>query len=320
MSLSQTPLGTKWTPYSTASEVAQGKELAGTVVVITGGASGLGLETTRVLSGAGATMIVAVRDTARAERAIADIPGVQMQELELTCPASIDRFADKILSSERPISRLILNAGVMATPLFRDEDGNEGQFSTNHLGHFRLAIRLWPALRAAGTSRIVSLSSRGHMIPGFDLNDLAFRKRPYDKWTAYGQSKTANALFAVAADRRGKVHGIRAYSVHPGSIVGPLARHLTAEEIAAFEALDPNGEPIIDPAADRKNFAQGAATMVWCVTSSDLQGIGGVYCENCDIAPLEAEARFGVRPYAVDEDHAELLWKESLRLCGLSDV
>lgn len=318
--ITQTPLGTPWGPASTATQVATGTELRDEVVVVTGGASGLGLETTKVLASIGAKVIVATRNAQEARKAVAEVPGVEVHELDLTNPKSIDRFASVFLASEQSLSRLILNAGVMATPLFRDETGNEGQFSTNHLGHFRLAVRLWPALVAEKKARIIALSSRGHMIPGFNLDDLAFEKRPYEKWTAYGQAKTANSLFAVAADIRGKEKGIRAFAVHPGSIVGPLARHLSAQEIASFEALDEEGNPIIDPATDRKNFAQGAATTVWCATTASLDGIGGVYCENCDIASVETEDRFGVRPYAIDPAAAEKLWEESLRLTGLADV
>ncbi|KQV36365.1 SDR family NAD(P)-dependent oxidoreductase [Rhizobium sp. Root1204] len=316
----QIPLETGWGPETRALDVAENIDLTGKLVVVTGGGSGLGLETTKVLSSIGANVIVATRDVDRARTAVADIPRVEVFELDLLDPDSIDRFATELMGSGRAVSVLILNAGVMATPLFRDREGNEGQFATNHLGHFRLAVRLWPAMVAAKQSRIVVLSSRGHMIPGFDLQDLSFSSRTYDKWVAYGQAKTANALFAVAADRRGKNRGIRAYSVHPGSIVGPLARHLSAEEIASFNALDADGNPIIDPASDRKNFAQGAATTVWCATSPLLASLGGVYCENCNIASLEDENSFGVRPYAIDIETSELLWAESLRLTRLNDV
>ncbi|WP_075292016.1 SDR family NAD(P)-dependent oxidoreductase [Pararhizobium arenae] len=315
--LTQTPLHTGWRPETTATEVATGVDLTDRVVIVTGGASGLGLETTKVLAAAGATVVVATRDTEKARGAVTHIPRVEVHELDLLKPDSIDGFAEEFLNSKRALSCLILNAGVMATPLFRDEFGNEGQFASNHLGHFRLAVRLWPALEAASQSRIVVLSSRGHMIPGFDLDDLRFEKRPYDKWAAYGQAKTANSLFAVSADRKGKSAGIRAYAVHPGSIVGPLARHLSPDEIASFNALDADGNPIIDPATDRKNFAQGAATTVWCATSPLLEGIGGVYCENCDVAAVDADGGTGVRPYAIDLGLAEKLWTESERLTGL---
>ncbi|WP_276117991.1 SDR family NAD(P)-dependent oxidoreductase [Pararhizobium qamdonense] len=320
MTHDQIPLETGWGPETTASDVAKNIDLTGKSVVVTGGASGLGLETTRVLSSIGANVIVATRDVDSARTAVANIPRVELFELDLINPDSIDRFATEFMGSGRSLSALILNAGVMATPLFRDGEGNEGQFATNHLGHFRLTIRLWPALVAAEQSRIVVLSSRGHMIPGFDLQDLSFLSRTYDKWVAYGQAKTANALFAVAADRRGKNLGIRAYSVHPGSIVGPLARHLSAEEIASFKALDADGNPIIDPVSDRKNFAQGAATTVWCATSPLLASLGGVYCENCNIASVEEENSFGVRPYAMDIETSEALWAESLRLTRLTEV
>ncbi|KQS76408.1 SDR family NAD(P)-dependent oxidoreductase [Rhizobium sp. Leaf383] len=313
----QTPIGTHWGPAATAEEVAAGvADVNGKVVIITGGASGLGLETTRVLADLGATVIVPARRVVDARLALRDIPGTEVHEMELTDASSVARFARDFISSGRPLHRLILSAGVMATPLFRDADGNEGQFATNHLGHFRLTALLWPALKAAGESRIVALSSRGHLIAGVNFDDLRFEKTPYDKWQAYGQSKTANALFAVGADVRGEADGIRAFSVHPGSIVGPLARHLTADEINSFGALDEDGNPVIDPASDMKNFAQGAATTIWCATSPVLMGKGGVYCENSDIATLEENEPRGVRPYAVDPELSERLWSASVALTG----
>lgn len=310
----QTPLGTNWGPAATAEEVADGIDLKGKVVVISGGASGLGLETTRILSARGAEVIVPARRVSDAVSALKDVPGAEVAEMDLTDSESVKGFAKRFLNSGRPIHRLILSAGVMATPLFRDKDGNEGQFATNHLGHFRLAALLWPALKAAQGARIVALSSRGHLIDGVHFDDLRFEKRPYDKWQAYGQSKTANVLFSVAADARGKRDGIRAFSVHPGSVVGPLARHLSAEEIDSFGAVDENGQPIINPDADMKSFAQGAATTVWCATSPLLEGKGGVYCENSDIAVIEETERKGVRPYAIDPDIADRLWDVSVDL------
>lgn len=164
--------------------------------------------------------------------------------------------------------------------------------------------------------RLVVLSSRGHQLGGLDLDDLDFRRRPYDKWIAYGQAKTANSLFAVALDARGEDQDVRAFAVHPGSILGPLARHLSREEIDMFGALSEDGSPVIDPARDMKTAEQGAATTIWCATASELQGLGGVYCEDCDIAPVETERNFGVRPFAIDPDIAEALWSRSVELTG----
>src|SRR5690606_18223772 len=229
---------------------------------------------------------------------------------------SINSFADQFLAAHASLDLLILRAGVMATPLFRDADGHEGQFVTNYLGHFRLTAALWPALRAARGARVVMLSSRGHQFGSLDLGDLDFTRRPYDKWLAYGQAKTAVALFAAALDARGRKHGVRAFSVHPGSILGPLARHLSREEIDAFGAVNEDGTPVIDPARDMKTPEQGAATTIWCATAPELDGMGGVYCEACVIAPVEAEGRLGVRPFATDPNSAEALWAESVRLTG----
>lgn len=310
----QKPLGTPFGPFTAAAEVARNIDLADKTAIVTGGASGLGLETVRVLAAHGARVIVPARNVEAATEALAGIPHVEVARMELTDPASISAFAQAFIGRQEPLHLLILSAGIMAPPLFRDAEGREGQFATNHLGHFRLTAALWPVLKAAGSARVVVLSSRGHLLPGFDLTDLDFTRRPYDKVAAYAQSKTANALFALALDERGRNHGIRAYSVHPGSIVGNLAKHASREELEAYGALNPDGTPLIDPARDKKNVAQGAATTVWCATAPELEGIGGVYCEDCDIAPIETEGRFGVRPYAADPDLAEALWAETARL------
>ncbi|GAA5658294.1 hypothetical protein Brsp06_04678 [Brucella sp. NBRC 13694] len=312
----QRPLGTPFGPYTTAQEVIRDIDLTGKTAVVTGGASNLGLETVRILAWRGARVIVPVRDIGTAGKMLWNIPNVELFEMDLLDPASVRSFADKFVIEHGSLDILILSAGVMATPLFRDAEGHEGQFATNHLGHFRLTAALWPALCAAKNARVIVLSSRGHQLGGFALEDLDFVQRPYDKWLAYGQAKTANALFAVAVDARGINHGVRAFSVHPGSILGPLARHLSREEIDSFGAIDNNGQPVIDPDRDMKTPEQGAATTIWCATAPELAGIGGVYCENCDIAPVERQERFGVRPFAIDPDIAEALWAESVRLTG----
>jgi NAD(P)-dependent dehydrogenase (short-subunit alcohol dehydrogenase family) len=314
--MSQKPLNTPWTPFSTAVDVGSNFDLSGKVAIVTGGASGLGLETSRVLVSLGARVIVGARSS-QAPEALSALPNLEFARLDLFDQQSVQQFVGEFVAREAKLDLLILNAGIMATALQRDACGNEGQFATNHLGHFRLTAGLWPALRAAEEARIVSLSSRGHQISEVDFTDLAFKRREYNKWIAYGQSKTANALFAVAANARGERDDIRAYSVHPGSIVSPLARHLTKDEIAGFGAVDDEGAAIIDPAADKKTIAQGAATTIWCATSPLLRKIGGVYCENSDIASIETERRSGVRPYAVDRQKAELLWKTSVDLTGI---
>ena len=213
-----------------------------------------------------------------------------------------------------------ISAGVMATPFARDAQGNESQFSANHLGHFRLTCRLWPALRRADGARVVALSSRGHQISDIDFDDINFDHRAYDKWVSYGQSKTANILFALALDARGAAQDVRAFSVHPGSVLGPLARHLSDAEIDTFKARDADGRAIIAPDRDMKTPQQGAATSVWCATSAQLGGMGGVYCENSDIAPAlptGVVGQPGVAQWASDPDHAERLWTISRQLTGV---
>lgn len=314
------PLNTGLGPSTTASEALAGADLAGVTAIVTGGYSGLGLETVRVLAGAGARVIVPARSPGAASKALAAISGVEVAPLDLADAASIDTFAAQFLSSGRTLELLVNSAGIMATPLARDGRGNESQLSTNHLGHFRLAAGLFPALRASGRARVISLSSRGHKIAPVDFDDCNFERRAYDKWVAYGQSKTANALFAVGLDERGRGHGVRAFSVHPGSILGPLARHLTASEIAAFGVLDAHGAVIVDPARDLKTVEQGAATTVWCATSAQLADQGGVYCENCDIArlnPPHDDAPDGVMQWAVDAGLAQRLWSLSEELAAV---
>ncbi|TFW21675.1 oxidoreductase [Duganella callida] len=309
----QAPLHSGYTAASTAAEVIADapRSLAGKVAIVTGGHSGLGLETVRVLAGAGVRVVVPARSPRQAAAALAGIDCVEVAAMDLMAADSVSAFADSFLASGRPLHLLINSAGIMAAPLARDARGHESQFATNHLGHFRLTRHLWPALQRAQGARVVSVSSRGHQIAGIDFDDIDFREREYDKWVAYGQSKTANVLFAVGADARGKDEGIRAFALHPGSILSPLARHLTAEEIAGFGVHDADGRLINDPARDLKNVQQGAATAVWCATSAQLDGIGGVYCEDCDIAAVEAEQRRGVRPWAIDPMLADRLWDVS---------
>lgn len=311
MTSKQAPIPSGFSAKTTAEEVLGARRLDGMLAIVTGGYAGVGLETTRVLSGAGATVIVPARSPDKARAAVAGLPRVELEALDLADPKSVDAFGARFLESGRALPLLINNAGIMAAPLTRDARGFESQLATNHIGHFQLTLRLWPALVKAQGARVIALTSAGHRRAGVDFEDPQFERREYDKWAAYGQSKTANALFALGLDRRGEAQGVRAFSVHPGAIVTDLMRHMPQEEqrasIDRFQHL-------------MKSVEQGAATSVWCATSSQLEGRGGVYCENVDIAeevPADSEAVNGVRPWATDPKAAEKLWALSERWTGL---
>jgi NAD(P)-dependent dehydrogenase (short-subunit alcohol dehydrogenase family) len=321
MTTLQAPIGSGFDAASTAEEVIRGIDLTGKHVVVTGGYSGIGVETVHAFYAAGATVIVPARDMPRAKEALRDMPGVILEPMDLLDPASIDRFAERVLAVTDSLHILVNNAGVMASPLWRDARGYESQFAANHLGHFQLTCRLWPALRRAGAARVIALSSYGHRRAGVDFHDPNFEVRAYDPWVAYGQSKTANALFAVALDSIGRDHGVRAFSVHPGGIVTALIRHMPQALIDASEIIDKSGRPIIDPKNNKKTPQQGAATTVWCATSPRLEGMGGVYCADCEIAPAlssdDATELHGVRPRATDPVAAGRLWQLSEALTGV---
>ncbi|HEX6628996.1 MAG TPA: oxidoreductase [Gemmatimonadaceae bacterium] len=304
MTTKQAPIHSGYSATTTAREVIGGRRLDGVTAIVTGGYSGVGLETTRALADAGATVIVPARTPDKARAALAGFDRVEVESLDLIDPESIDAFASRFLISGRPLHILINNAGIMAPPLTRDARGFESQLATNHLGHFQLTARLWPALQKAGGARVVALSSRGHRASAFDFDDPNFERRPYDKWIAYGQSKTANALFALALDVRGAPDGIRAFSVHPGAVVTELMRFMPEDEVRRAISAAEGIEPL-------KSAEQGAATSIWCATSPQLSGMGGVYCENCDIAeavPADFPGASGVRPWARDPLMAARLW------------
>jgi len=325
MMTEQRPLPSGFGPRTTAEQALAGRDLRGKVAIVTGGHAGLGLETTRVLSNAGSTVVIGSRDTKKAQLAVAAMKNVEVGRLDLASPDSIDRFAEEFLSSKRALDLLINNAGIMATPLMRDERGYELQFATNHLGHFQLATRLWEALKKSRDARVVVLSSRAHAWGEVDVNDPNFDKRPYDKWVAYGQSKSANSLFAVELDQRGQQHGIRAFAVHPGVILTDLSKYMTDEELSAYGVRRANGVITIPDASkvpERfKTVEEGAATTIWAAVSPQLNGKGGVYCEDCDIAPIvpaDSKLNSGVRPWAVDKAAAEALWVLSEKLTSVS--
>lgn len=310
----QTPIHSGFGAATTAEEVLAGQDLTGKLAIVTGGHSGLGLETTRALARGGAHVLVAARRPAVARETLGEMPSVEIDELDLGSQDSVRSFAGRFLASGRHADIVINSAGVMACPETRLGPGWEAQFATNHLGHYALVNLLWPAL--AGGARVVSVSSAGHHNSGIRWDDVQFT-RGYDKWLAYGQSKTANALFAVRLDALGRGSGVRAFSLHPGKIFTPLQRHLTKDEMIAAGWLDTNGNPA-DPTF--KTPQQGAATQVWAATSPQLSGLGGVYCEDCDVAPLDegVEPSFvGVRRHAVDPEEAARLWRLSAASTGI---
>jgi NAD(P)-dependent dehydrogenase (short-subunit alcohol dehydrogenase family) len=321
----QHPLGTRFTAASTATDVLEGADLTGTNVVVTGGHIGLGLETTRALSAAGASVTVGARHPDRAAAAVADLANVDVGRLDLLDPSSIDDFANRYLGSDRPLHVLVNNAGIMGGPLVRDHRGYEAQFATNHLGHFQLTTALLPALRAASGARVVNVSSGGHHLSDVRWDDPHFTT-DYDGMVAYGQSKTANVLFAVELDRRWSGDGIRGYALHPGIANGTsLGPSITDEELRAMGILDAEGRPIIDPDRELKTPQQAASTSVFAATSPLLADIGGVYLKDNDVAPLDRASLTtefgtepivlsGVAPHAVDPESARRLWDLSEQL------
>jgi NAD(P)-dependent dehydrogenase (short-subunit alcohol dehydrogenase family) len=315
MPTAQAPINSGFGYRTEPRDIIGGQSLAGTVAIVTGGYSGIGLETTRALAEAGAIVIAPARSPEKAQKALASIANVEQAALDLADPKSIDAFAGGFLSRTKKLDVLINNAGIMAAPLTRDARGYEAQFATNHLGHFQLAARLWPALK--GGARVVCLSSLGHRISPVNLEDPNFERSEYEKWTAYGRAKTANALFAVELDRRGAAHGVRAFSVHPGGIITDLQRYMPQEEMRERGWIDEAGN-----INERfKTPSQGASTTVWCAVSPQIEGKGGVYCEDCDIAELlpdtDASMR-GVRSWACDPVQAQQLWALSERMTGVS--
>lgn len=314
----QKPIGSGFGHGSSASEVVNGLALSGKTAIVTGGYSGVGIETVRALTSAGAEVIVPARRPDLAADNLASVPGkISIAAMDLADLSSVRRFVSDFLAQNRPLHMLINNAGVMACPEARVGPGWESQFGINHMGHFALTTGLRPALVRAGGARVVSLSSTAHHLTDIMWDDIQFERTPYEKWTAYGQSKTANSLMAVGVDQKWQNDGIRGYSVHPGGIMTPLQRHLPLEEMTALGWLDENGEMPPAIKAIFKTPERGGATAAWCATSPRLENLGGVYCEDCDVASLwtrESPRAMHVKPHAVDEESALRLWQVSERL------
>lgn len=303
---------------TTALEVVQGRSLHGRHVLVTGGAAGLGLETARALAQAGATLTLAVRDIAQGDAAATTIGGstgrhdLRVARLDLADLAGVQRFADDWKARGEPLHVLINNAGIMACPLTRTPLGWEAQFAVNHLGHFALTRALLPVLLAHEAPRLVALSSSGHRLSPIVFDDLHFERREYNKWKAYGQSKTANALMALHLDTLHAKDGLTANAVHPGGIHTGLSRFISREEMEAMGWVKPDAGPGYLPPGF-KTVEEGAATTVWAATAPELQGHGGLYLEDCNeaVPSPEGERRFGYVPHIRDRDAAERLWSVS---------
>ncbi len=308
----QQKIGSGFEAKSEPSQILEGIELAGKVAIVTGGYSGIGLETTRALAGKGMRVYVPVRDPDKAEANLADVEGeVIALQMDLGDLDSVETFVSEILERETSLDLLINNAGIMACPETRIGKGWESQFAVNHIGHFVLTRGLLPILLAADAPRVVCLSSIGHRRSDILWDDIHFTDTPYEKWTAYAQAKTANALFALGLDMKYQDQGLRAFSVHPGGIMTPLQRHLGNEEMQALGWTDADGNLSEQAAALFKTPSQGCTTTLWAATSPQLADTGGLYCEDCDVANLATEDSpryFDVAPHAASEESALRLW------------
>lgn len=311
----QVPTNSGFSGKSTGAEVVEGIDLAGKVAIVTGGYSGLGLETTKVLAAKGVKVVVPVRNPEKAEASLAGIDGdVTTAAMDLADLRSVRSFTEAMLGQLGALDLLINNAGIMACPQARVGPGWESQFGVNHMGHFALSTALMPLLEKTPGARVIALSSAAHKISDIRWDDIQFHEG-YEKWKAYGQAKTANALFANALSRRLKATGGLAFSLHPGAIFTPLQRHLPNEEMVKLGWIDENGEPTEMAKTGFKTPEQGCATTLWAATSSELAGMPGVYCEDCDVAKpsdgSKASRWSGVEPHACSDESAERLWEIS---------
>lgn len=307
---------------TTTDEVLEGIDLSGKLALVTGASTGLGAETARALASRGAQVVMTARNMPRGEEVAQQIrestgnDAVEVEELELGSMSSIRAFAGRFLAKHEALDILINNAGVMACPFEKTRDGFEMQFGTNHIGHFLMTCLIAPALLKASPARVVALSSRGHMMSNVLFDDVNFDNTPYDQWVSYGQSKTANILFAVELERRLGARGVHAYAVHPGVIMTDLSRHMSEEDY----------QLLLQRAAERgaemryKTIPAGAATSVYAATAPELEGRGGIYLEDCGVAAINdnEKANEGVRSYALDADAASRLWSLSEELVGES--
>ena len=320
ISIQQKPINSGFGAKSEPAAILKDIDLRGKTALVTGGYSGIGLETSRALVEAGARVVAPAR---RKDIAIKELDGIidksDVAKMDLADPSSVQQFVDDFTEKVSSLDILINNAGVMACPEMRTSQGWELQFAVNQIGHFVLTKGLLPLMQKANGARLVTLSSTGHKISGIRWDDIHFESSDYDKWAAYGQSKTAGSLLAVEVDKRMQDSGIRAFGVHPGGIMTPLQRHLETEEMVALGWMNEDGEPTERVAKMFRSPTQGASTSLWAATSPQLDEIGGVYCENCDVAKRQDDsdknARFiGVADWAVDSEEASRLWDETEKM------
>jgi NAD(P)-dependent dehydrogenase (short-subunit alcohol dehydrogenase family) len=322
-------MAAKFGAQSTTEDVLAGVDLKGKRVLVTGVSAGLGVETARALAAHGADVVGAARDLEKAKRATTEVSKAakengarfELIELDLASLKSVRAAADKLLADGRLFDAIIANAGVMATPVGKTEDGFETQFGTNHLGHFVFVNRIAKLIKDGG--RLVNVSSSGHRFSNVDLNDPNFETTSYEPFAAYGRSKTANILFAVEFDRRHRDRGVRAIAVHPGGIMTELARHMPDGAIEAWvQQVQDQRAAVGEPPFEFKSIPQGAATSVWAGVVASADEVGGKYCEDCQIAELiPAESQVsaisrGVRGYALDPENAKALWRKSEEMVG----
>lgn len=311
----QKPLGSGFGAKTPASEIVQGLDLSGKNIIVTGGYSGIGIEEVRALASAGARVTVPARRLDAAQEALAEVKGdIEIASMDLADLSSVRKFAEDYVATGRQLDMLINNAGIMACPLTRVGPGWESQFGINHLGHMALSLGVLPALQKAEAPRVVALSSTAHIRGDVNWDDPHYERTEYEKWNAYAQAKSANALFALGADRRWDQYGISAFGVHPGGIFTPLQRHLTVDEMAAMGWMNPDGTVPEPVKAMFKSPEQGASTAVWAATSAQLNDRGGEYCEDCDIAQLagpDSQRWEHAREWICDEAKADRLWEMS---------
>ena len=312
----QKPIDSGFNSKSNAHEITKDVDLNGKIAIVTGGYSGIGLETTRELVSSGAEVVIPAK---RSDVAIKNLEGIvpkeNVIEMDLSDLNSVKNFTDGYKENFKKLDLLINNAGIMACPETRIGNNWESQIAVNHFGHFLLTKELMDMMANNDGARFVSLSSSAHSLTGILWDDIHFLRNPYDKWMAYGQSKTASSLIAIEFDRLMKDKGVRGFSVHPGGIITPLQRHLQKEEMVALGWMKEDGSPTELTKNFFKTTSQGASTTLWCATNPSLNNIGGVFCEDCDIAKIKSEVDesmqryFGVADWAVDVDEASKLWE-----------